>query len=136
MRQKDLGVQEPGSRADKVAAILVDAAIEVHRHLGPAFLENVYESALCHELRSRHLSFERQVCVPVFYKSLQVGEGRIDLLVNSTVVVELKALPALERVHIAQLLSYLKATDLRLGLLLNFGQPRMQLGIRRVVRTP
>jgi len=131
-----MGWQEPGEVADQFAAAVVDAAVEVHRHLGPAFSENVYESALCHELRSRQVSFERQVVVPVFYKGLQVGEGRIDLLVGSLLVLELKALPALDRVHTAQLLAYLKATGLRLGLLLNFGQPRMHSGIRRLVRTP
>jgi len=129
-------MQEPGDRADHLAAIAVDAAIEVHRHLGPAFLENVYDNALCHELRARAVPFERQVVVPVLYKGLQVGEGRIDLLVGSLVVLELKALPALDRIHTAQLLSYLKTTGLRLGLLLNFGQPRMHSGIRRLVHTP
>ena len=131
-----MGLQEPGEVADELAAIVVDAAIEVHRHLGPAFLENVYENALCHEFRSRHVPFERQVVVPVLYKGLQVGEGRIDLLVGSLVVLELKVLPALDRIHTAQLLSYLKATSLQLGFLLNFGQARMRMGIRRLVRTP
>ena len=129
-------MQEPGVRADQFAAIVVDVAIEVHRHLGPAFLENVYENALCHELGARRVPFERQVVVPVLYKGQEVGEGRIDVLVGSLVVFELKALPALDRIHTAQLLSYLKATGLRLGLLLNFGQPRMHSGIRRLVHTP
>ena len=129
-------MQEPGDLADQYAATVVDAAIEVHRHLGPAFLEQVYENALCHELRTREVPFERQLFVPVLYKGLKVGEGRIDLLVGSLVVLELKALPDLKRIHTAQLLSYLKATRLRLGLLLNFGQLRMRSGIRRLVHTP
>jgi GxxExxY protein len=135
-RRQVMGLQEPGPIADGLAAAVVDAAVEVHRHLGPAYSENVYESALSHEPHSRQVPFERQVVVPVVYKGLKVGEGRIDLLVGLLVVVELKALPVLDRVHTAQLLSYLKATGLVLGLLLNFGQPHMRSGIRRFVRTP
>ncbi len=107
----------------------------MHRHLGPAFLESVYENALCHELALRSVPFERQVAVSVLYKELSVGEGRADLIVGQRVVVELKALPALRPVHLAQTLSYLKATGLRLGLLVNFGERHLKTGCRRVVLT-
>jgi len=114
---------------------VVDAALEVHRHLGPAFLESVYENALCHELSLRNVPFERQVAVCVAYKDLPVGEGRADLIVAQRVVVELKALPALGPVHLAQILSYLKATGLVLGLLFTFGERHFKTGCRRVVLT-
>ena len=126
---------EPTRDEDEAAAVVVDAAIEVHRHLGPAFVESVYENALSRELMMRGVAFERQVIVPVRYKDAWVGEGRMDMVVAGLLVVELKALPELATVHVYQALSYLKATGLRLALLLNFGMPRMQSGIRRVVRT-
>ncbi|HEX8794477.1 MAG TPA: GxxExxY protein [Polyangiaceae bacterium] len=126
---------EPTRDEDEVAAVVVDAAIEVHRHLGPAFAESVYENALSRELMMRGVVFERQVVVPVHYKDAWVGEGRIDMVVAGVLVAELKALPEIAAVHVCQALSYLKATGLRLALVLNFGMPRMQSGIRRVVRT-
>jgi GxxExxY protein len=127
--------KEPAEEVDALAAVVIDAALEVHRHLGPAFLEAVYDNALCHELSLRGISHERQVVVPVLYKGLAIGEGRIDILVARILVVELKVAPALLAVHWAQLISYLKATGLSLGLLLNFGERRIKTGIRRVVLT-
>jgi GxxExxY protein len=127
---------EPREDVEELAAIVIDSALEVHRHLGPAFLEAVYDNALCHELHLRGVSHERQVVVRVAYKGLLVGEGRIDVLVGGVLIVELKALPALQDTHKAQLISYLKATDLSLGLLLNFGERHLKSGIRRVVLTP
>lgn len=124
---------EPDETSDALASRVLDAAFEVHRHLGPAFLESVYENALCHELSLRKVPFERQVAVCILYKELSVGEGRADLIVGQRVVVELKALPALGPVHLAQTLSYLKATGLRLGLLVNFGERHLKAGLRRVV---
>ena len=103
--------------------------------LGPAFAESVYENALCHELELRGVPYERQVVLPVFYKNQLVGEGRADLIVGDQLVVELKALPALTPVHLAQVLSYLRATGLELGLLLNFGERQLASGCRRVVLT-
>jgi GxxExxY protein len=129
------GGREPGAPADALASVVVDAALEVHRHLGPAFVERVYESALCFELSLRSVRFERQVVVPVRYKGFLAGEGRADLVVGGLVVVELKALPALAPMHVAQLISYLKATGLGLGLLLNFGERRLKTGCRRVALT-
>jgi GxxExxY protein len=127
--------REPDEASDTLASVVLDAALEVHRNLGPAFLENVYENALCHELSLRRVSFERQVVVPIRYKDVLVGEGRVDLVVGGLVVVELKALPALAPVHLAQALSYLKAMRLGLGLLVNFGERQLKTGCRRVVLT-
>ena len=127
--------REPDEASDTLASVVLDAALEVHRNLGPAFLENVYENALCHELSLRRVSFERQVVVPIRYKDVLGGEGRVDLVVGGLVVVELKALPALAPVHLAQALSYLKAMRLGLGLLVNFGERQLKTGCRRVVLT-
>jgi GxxExxY protein len=128
-------VREPDEASDALVRVVVDAAHEVHRCLGPAFLESVYESALCHELFLRRVPFERQVGVRVLYKGVGVGEGRADLVVDKRVVVELKALPALGPVHLAQVLSYLKAMGLTLGLLVNFGERHFKTGCRRIVLT-
>ena len=102
---------------------------------GLHFSKCVYENALCHELSLRGVPFERQVAVPVLYKNLLIGEGRADLVIGGRVVVELKALPALGPVHLAQIISYLKATGLSLGLLVNFGERHLRTGCRRVVLT-
>ncbi len=118
-----------------MARLIVDAALEVHWHLGPAFLESVYENALCYELSRRSIAYERQVPMAVRYKERVVGEGRADLIVGGCVVVELKALPKLTPVHVAQTISYLKATGLRLGLLINFGERYLKTGCRRIVLT-
>jgi GxxExxY protein len=131
-------VQTPGSLEtvrpdDRLAAIVVDAAIEVHRHLGPAFAESVYENALAWELGSRGVPHVRQLPVYVTYKDQRVGEGRMDLLVGERLVVEIKSLPAILPVHVSQVISYLRATRLELGLLLNFGGRRLKDGIRRVI---
>ncbi len=126
---------EPDEATDALARLVVDAAVEVHWHLGPAFTEGVYENALCRELSLRNVQFERQVRVPVVYKEQLVGQGRADLVVGGRVVVELKALPSLGPVHQAQVISYLKATGLPLGLLLNFGERLLRTGCRRIVLT-
>jgi len=120
---------------DPVARVVVDAALEVHRILGPGFLESVYEQALTVELGLRAVRFARQVPVAVTYKSVAVGEARLDLLVADRLVVELKACSSLP-IHLAQVLSYLKASDRSLALLINFNVPRLRQGIRRVIRSP
>ncbi len=126
---------EPSDAVNALSRVLLEAALEVHRHLGPAFTESVYENALCHELHERGIPFARQVPVAVQYKGTIVGEGRADLIVDGQLVVELKAVPALVPVHIAQVISYLKATGLTLGLLVNFGERRLETGFKRVVLT-
>ena len=125
--------REPGAELDQLAHGVIGAAIEVHRLLGPGFLESVYEEALCVELKLRGIPFTRQAALGVDYKGHAVGEGRLDLLVGDALVVELKAVDALAPIHSAQLLSYLKATGYQLGLLINFNVPVLRNGIKRVV---
>ncbi len=111
---------------------VIGAAIRVHTELGPGFLESLYEEALAIELRELGIEFQRQKPVPVFYRAQPIGEHRIDLLVESAVVLELKATATLEKVHFAILRSYLKALGLSDGLLFNFAATR--LTIKRVGR--
>jgi len=124
---------EPDKRTDDVARAAIGAAIEVHRVLGPGYLESVYEEALAVELNLRGIPFERQKTVAVNYKGHAVGEGRLDLLVDSRLVVELKAVEALAPIHTAQVMSYLKTMRLPLGLLLNFNVPLLKTGIKRII---
>lgn len=112
---------------------VIGLAIEVHRHLGPGLSENTYEAALCIELREHGLPFSRQIGIPVLYKGQLIGEHRPDLVIANRVVVEIKSVERLGRVHRAQLLAYLNVTKLELGLLLNFNESVLKDGIRRVV---
>jgi GxxExxY protein len=106
---------------------IIGAAIDVHKELGPGFLEKIYENALKIELMARGLVFESQVAIPVRYKGQVVGNYVADLIVESVVLCELKAADALIDAHDAQLLNYLKATRYKVGLLLNFGQSKTQI---------
>ena len=108
---------------EELTGKIIGAAIAVHRELGPGFLESVYEEALCIELAESGMKFRRQLVVPINYHGRQVGEHRLDLLVEDLVVVELKAVSAIEDIHFAIVRSYLKATDRQHGLLLNFAAP-------------
>ena len=120
-------------RTDEVAKEVVDAAFAVHSRLGPGLLESVYEVCLAHELKKRGLKVERQVTLPVVYDEVRLEAGlRIDLLVGDCVLVELKAVEALLPVHKAQVLTYLKLTGFRLGLLINFNVPLVRDGVTRV----
>jgi len=132
---KDFRVVEPSAELDDLAHRVIGAAIEVHRLLGPGFLESVYEEALCVELALHDIPFARQVPIGVRYKGEQVGEARLDLLVHDSLVVELKTVESIAPIHWAQVLSYLKTTRLRLGLLINFNVSVLQRGIKRVVQT-
>jgi len=105
---------------------VIGAAIEVHKALGPGFLESIYENALAIELRARGIRFERQLAVPILYRGSEVGRHRLDLLVADLIVVELKAVKALEDVHFAVVRSYLRATGLEHGLILSFGKPILE----------
>ena len=119
---------------DSLTERIIGAAIEVHRRLGPGLLESAYEECLCHELSVAHLPYRRQVAVPVQYKSVRLDCGyRADIIVQDTVLVELKAVEALHPVHKAQLLSYLKLCGLKTGLLLNFNVPLLRDGLVRMV---
>ena len=124
---------EPQEGLDRLAHQVIGAAIEVHRRLGPGFLESVYEEALCIELKLRGIPFERQVYRDIDYKGHSVGEGRMDLLVDKWLVVELKAFDGLAPIHSAQVISYLKATGYRLALLINFNVPVLKEGIKRII---
>jgi len=128
-------LREPGERLDRRAREVIGAALEVHRILGPGFSEGVYEAALAIELTQRSIPFQRQVPLTVQYKGIRVGEWRADLLIDDALVVELKAVERLADVHVAQLVSYLKAVNLRLGLLINFDVALLKNGIRRVIQS-
>jgi len=113
---------------------IIGAAIEVHRAIGPGLLESAYEHALCHELALRQVTFERQVDLSLFYKDAPVSGGyRVDLIVAGVVLVELKAVAELLPIHEAQLLTYLRISAIRVGLLLNFNVAMMRQGIVRRV---
>ena len=113
---------------------VIGAAIEVHKTLGPGLLENIYEECVCVELSSRGIPFERQKEIEVVYKGQKLeSKYRIDIVVNSRIVVELKACDALLPIHEAQLLTYLKLTELKVGLLINFNVPILKDGIKRLV---
>jgi GxxExxY protein len=127
---------EPGPELDALARDVIGVAIEVHRTLGPGLLESIYEEALCVELASAGIPFERQVPLQVYYKQRNIGVVRLDLLVHRQLIVELKTVDCVGPVHIAQLLSYLTFTRLSLGLLVNFNVTELRHGIKRVIRTP
>jgi GxxExxY protein len=114
---------------------IIGAAIEVHRQLGPGFVESIYENALTVELRAQSISFLRQLTVPVLYRDLEVGLHKLDLLVENLIVVELKAVKEVNDTHFAVVRSYLRAAGLDHGLILNFAKPTLE--IKRVsARTP
>jgi GxxExxY protein len=121
------------SGLEQLVSEVIGAAIEVHRQLGPGFLESIYEQALCIELDERRIRFERQKEIVVPYKGQSLGGQRLDLLVEHRLVLELKAVEQLAPIHQAQLLSYLKALRLPAGLLLNFNVRQMRDGIKRLV---
>ncbi|MCE2471613.1 MAG: GxxExxY protein [Anaerolineae bacterium] len=111
---------------------IIGAAIEVHRILGPGLLESLYEEALCVELEERNLSYERQKLLEIDYKERNIGNFFIDIMVENRVIVELKSVKNLLPVHDAQLLCYLRLTNIRIGLLINFNVANLKLGIRRM----
>ena len=113
---------------------IVNAAYMIHKELGPGLLESVYEACLCHELKKRNVSFQSQVVLPVVYDDMEIEAGlRIDLWIDKKLIVELKAVAALNEVHQAQLMTYMKLTGTRLGLLVNFNVPVIRQGIKRIV---
>ena len=113
---------------------IIGCAIEAHRHLGPGLLESVYEECLCYELSQLGLRFERQVHLPLIYKSIKLDCGHIlDLVVEDSIVVELKSIEGLAPVHHAQLLTYLKSSNRKVGLLINFNVPILKNGLKRIV---
>ena len=119
---------------ETLARKIIGAAIEVHQELGPGFLESIYRKAMAYELSSRGLRVEEEKEILVPYNDIQIPGQRLDLRVGGRIVVELKCVDDFAPIHLAQLLSYLKATDLRLGLLINFKTQVVKNGIKRVVR--
>jgi GxxExxY protein len=121
-------------KSDQLSNQIIAAALEVHRALGPGLLESAYESCLCHEFDLQKIPFEQQVPVPVEYKDLKLEYGyRLDMLVGGLVIVEIKAIDALQPIHSKQLLTYLRLKKLWLGILINFNVPLLKNGINRVV---
>ncbi len=119
---------------NEIAKEVVDAAYKVHSSLGPGLFESVYEIVLDHELKKRGLKVERQVGIPIHYESLTFDEAfRADLIVEDKLIVEIKSIEKVAGVHKKQLLTYLRLTDKRLGLLINFGEELIKDGINRVV---
>ena len=120
---------------EQLSKTVVDAAFKVHSTLGAGLLESVYEACLAHELRQRKIATETQLVIPIVYEGLRLEAGlRIDMLVNKQLLVEVKAVDQMNRVFKAQVLTYLKLTGLRLGLLINFNVPLIKNGIERVIR--
>ena len=120
-----------GHEFEAISGRILEAAVAVHKALGPGFLESVYQEAMEVALRNRDIAFEDQKEIRIFFEDEPIDLHRLDLVVNGEIIVELKAVKAFEDVHYAQLKSYLKATGLRVGLLLNFNAPT--LAVKRVV---
>ena len=122
------------SALDRLTEEIIGAAIEVHRHTGPGLMESAYEECLCYELSQLGLHFKRQVPLPLSYKGIKLDCGyKMDLVVEDAVILELKTVDQLLPVHSAQLLTYLKLTGKKVGLLLNFNEPILKKGIKRLV---
>ena len=121
------------AQRDPLTESVLGAAIEVHRILGPGLLESAYEECLCHELSVKGLTFNRQVALPISYKGIKLDCGyRMDLVVDERLIVEVKTVEKILPIHEAQLLTYLKLTGIRTGLITNFNVPVLKDGIRRM----
>jgi GxxExxY protein len=119
---------------DELSEKVIGACIEIHRHLGPGLLESAYEECLCHELSLAGVKFERQKTLPVSYKSVKLDCGyRLDVVLEGSLIVELKTVDQLLPIHEAQLLTYLKLSGISLGLLINFNVPTLKQGLKRIV---
>ena len=125
---------EEMARLNQLSRGFIAAAIEVHRELGPGLLESVYEVCLCEELLMRGIPFQSQVDLPLLYKGRDTGKTfRLDMLIDDTLIVELKAVEELKSVHEVQLLTYLKLTNKPIGLLVNFNVPYLRDGVKRKI---
>ncbi|MBP6014257.1 MAG: GxxExxY protein [Alphaproteobacteria bacterium] len=124
----------PTAEEDRIATAIVDAGFQVHKVLGPGLLESVYEECIAYELMERGLSVRRQVAMPIVYKTVKLEAGyRLDLIVESKVIVEVKAIDQLQPIHQAQLMTYLRLSGCRLGFLANFNVRMFKDGMRRMV---
>lgn len=135
-RQAGEGRPEPTAEADAQAHAVIGAAIQVHRVLGPGLPESVYERALCIELTKQSIPFARRHRFSVVHDDIEVGGGRIDLLVDEPLIVEIKAVESLAPIHHQQLLACLRARRLRLGLLIHFNVQRLRDGVQRIINSP
>ena len=118
----------------EISSKIIGAAIEVHKQLGPGLLESTYETCLAYELKQMGLDVKQQQALPVVYKEVKLDAGyRIDLLIENKVIIEIKSVEALADIHTAQLLTYLKLKDLKLGLLINFNSVRVVDGLKRIL---
>lgn len=134
MRPADSEFEPTSGQRDPLPASIIGAAIEVHRALGPGLLESAYEECLCHEFNLRELFYERQVPVPIVYRGVELETRyRLDMLVAKSVIVEVKAIAAISDVERAQLLTYMRLTGMRVGLVLNFNVAVLKNGILRLV---
>jgi GxxExxY protein len=124
---------EPSEKLNELSNKVIGSAIEVHKHLGPGYLESIYEESLAFELTKLGIQFKRQVEIPVVYKGHNVGSGRLDILIESELIIELKSTERILPLYQAQVISYLKTTGLILGLLINFNTPVLKQGIKRIV---
>lgn len=119
---------------NEIAKLVVDLALKIHKKLGPGLLESVYEECLFYELTKTGIKVEKQVVLPVIYDSIRIEAGyRIDLKVGEKVIIEIKAVDSVHAIHYSQLLTYLKLSGCKLGLLINFNVPQIKFGIKRVV---
>ena len=120
---------------NELTSKILKCAFKVHSALGPGLLESEYEDCLCHELKQNGILVEKQKSLPLMYSTIKVETGfRIDLLVEKSVVVEIKAVTELNDIHLAQVLTYLKLSNCKMGLLINFNVTSLKFGIRRVIR--
>ena len=133
MLQKDFSSVIEENKPDALTGSIIGAAIEVHRFLGPGLLESAYEACLIYELRLRKLKVEHQKPLPVFYKDVMLDCGyRLDIVVENEVIIEIKSVNSITGIHEAQLLSYLKLSDCKTGLLINFNIKILKDGIKRM----
>ena len=117
-----------------IATQIIDSSLKIHRALGPGLLESVYEEALAYEFTKKNIAYSRQIDIPVYYDSQKLGIGfRADLIIENKVIIELKSVENVQPVHKKQLLTYLKLTGLKLGLLINFNEALLKTGITRIV---
>ena len=135
MKIKDKIYRPLSEKEEKTAQKIVDSAFQVHNALGPGLLESVYETCFCYELENHGLSVKKQSSFPIKYKDLHLDSGlRIDIIVDNSIICELKAVETLLPIHKAQILSYLKLTNKRLGFLINFNVELIKNGIIRIIR--
>ena len=118
---------------NSITESIIGCAIEVHKNLGPGLLESVYEKAMRHEVEAMGLRSQNQVVVPILYKGTLLGEHRVDMIVEDSVIVELKAVDRMDPVFKAQILSYMRMANKKLGLLINFNVPYLKDGVQRVI---